>query len=293
MTPQIPVFDGPKTLLETIKPFRLRIAFTYTVMCMETVFEVLYPFTLGLAINGLLAGEGLIAVVPFAAMWAAHIASATFRQMYDTRLFARIYGLIAGGLILRQNAQGEDSSTIAARSAMAREAIDFFEFEIPTLVTAMVNLVGGVFMLFFYDVVAALITIVLLGPVLFLFTLYGRRSLLFSQRLNNRLEREVNVINDGGYKRVRAHFSALARWRIYLSDLQAWIWALADLMIFVAVLFVLYRLTSIPGVTAGDVFAGLAYALNVAMALDEGPILIEQASRLVDIRRRVDSELSP
>lgn len=281
-----------QTLLQTIKPFRLRIAFTYAVMLMETVFEVLYPFTLGLAINGLLAGDGFAAVLPFGIMWLAHICSATFRQMYDTRLFTRIYSLVAGNLIIRQRSQGGSTSAVAARSAMAREAIDFFEFEIPTVVTALVNLLGGVLMLFVYDVLAGAVMALLLAPIFFLYKTYGITSLKLSRRLNNRLEREVTIINDAAPRRVKTHFTALARWRIWLSDTQARTWALADVFMFVAVLLVLFRLTADPGVQPGDVFAGLAYALNILLALDQGPVLIEQFSRILDIRRRVDSELA-
>ncbi|MEM6682066.1 MAG: ABC transporter six-transmembrane domain-containing protein [Pseudomonadota bacterium] len=280
-----------ETLFATVKPFRWRLAFTYAILLMETGFEVFYPFTLGLAINGLLTGDGLVSVLPFAATWLAHILSATFRQMYDTRLFARIYGLIAGNLILRQKQAGAEESAIAARSAMAREAIDFFEFEIPEVVHAIVGLLGGIALLYVYDVIAGLVMTFILGPIYLLYRLYGGRSLLLSRRLNNRLEREVTVIRDGRAQRVRSHFKSLARWRIMLSDLQAWVWALADMFIFVAVLLILYRLTLTEGVTAGAVFAGLSYALNVSEALDRGPVLIEQISRLVDIRRRVDSEL--
>lgn len=281
-----------QTLLQTIKPFRLRIGFTYGVMLMETVFEVLYPFTLGIAINGLLAGDGFAAVLPFGIMWLAHICSATFRQMYDTRLFTRIYSLVAGNLIVRQHSQGASTSTIAARSAMAREAIDFFEFEIPTVVTALVTLFGGVLMLFVYDVLAGAVMTALLVPIFILYQRYGKKSLKLSRRLNNRLEREVTIINDATPRRVTAHFTALARWRVWLSDTQARTWALADFFMFAAVLFVLFRLTAEPDVQPGDVFAGLAYALDILVALDQGPVLIEQFSRILDIRRRVDDELA-
>lgn len=280
-----------ETLIQAIRPFRLRIAFTYTMMLMETVFEVLYPFTLGIAINGMLDGGDFMAVLPFAAIWFAHITSATFRQMYDTRLFTKIYGRVAGNLILRQRSQGGSTSAIAARSAMAREAIDFFEFEIPTLATAIVGMIGGVIMLYLYDMVAGAVMTALLVPVYILFSRYGKRSLKLSRRLNNRLEREVTVITDGRSRRVATHFAALARWRIFLSDTQASTWALADFFMFGALLLVLFRLTATPGVTPGDVFAGLSYAVNITLALDQGPVLIEQFSRLIDIRRRVDSEL--
>ncbi len=55
-----------------------------------------------------------------------------------------------------------------------------------------------------------------------------------------------------------------------------------------AIMAVLLRLTGQPGVQAGDVFAGVSYGLNIILALDQGPVLVEEISRLVDIRRRVD-----
>lgn len=284
----MPDTSESETLFATVKPYRLRLAFTYGVTLLENVFEVLYPFTLGIAINGLIAGEGWQAVMPFAAIWFAHIVTATFRQMYDTRLFARIYAHVASNFIVRQRRGGTSTSEVAARSAMAREAIDFFEWEIPASVTAIIGLFGGIIMLFFYDTLSGAAMATVMVPIFLLYFLYGRKSLQLTEKLNNRQEREVLAIEDAGRKRVSMHFKALAKWRVFLSDAQAKTWGLADVFLFAAIMFILFRLTSDPGVRAGDVFAGLAYALNVSTALDEAPIVVEQFSRLVDIRRRVD-----
>ncbi|NQZ47645.1 MAG: hypothetical protein HRT63_09000 [Erythrobacter sp.] len=281
--------EGPSTLFfETVKPFRLRISFTYGLTLMENVFELLYPFTIGLAINGLISGQGWQSLAPFIIIWLLHITSATARQMYDTRLFAKIYGAVAEKMILRQTAAGVSTSEIAARAVMIREAIDFFEFEIPQLLTALITMFGGVAMLYYYDALSGIVMSLLLGPISWLYFRFGKKSLRLSERLNNRHEKEVHAIVDARQHRVAYHFKALAKWRVRLSDTQARTWATADLLMIVAVIVVLLRLTSEPGVQAGDVFAGVSYILSVIWALDEGPVLVEQLSRLVDIRRRID-----
>ena len=46
-----------KSVLSTIRPFRWRIAFTYTLTVIEDLLELSYPWATGLAINGLLAQD--------------------------------------------------------------------------------------------------------------------------------------------------------------------------------------------------------------------------------------------
>ena len=277
-----------ETFLGVMRPYRLQISLTYAVMFLENILELLYPFTIGLAINGLINGEGIISLAPFAGIWLFQGVTATGRQMYDTRLFARIYGEIAGSMIVRQRRAGRPTSEVAARSVMAREAADFFEFEIPAMVTGIISLIGGVGMVFVYDLIAGALMAVMLIPVSIVYFFYGKRTLSLSVRLNNRHEREVSAIDKGTLPRVKKHFRALARWRIMLSDLQAGAWAAADILIFGAVMVVIVRVTSLPGAQAGDVFAAISYVLTIIMALDEAPLIVEQFSRVVDIRRRVD-----
>ena len=60
---------------------RWRIALTYGVTLLENLFYLLYPWTIGLAIDGLLAGQGPWALVPLVAIWGAHIVVGAGRQV--------------------------------------------------------------------------------------------------------------------------------------------------------------------------------------------------------------------
>ena len=130
---------------------RWRIGLTYGVTLLENLFYLLYPWTIGLAIDGLLAGNGLRSLVPLVVIWGLHILVGAARQVYDTWVFARIHAQIATGTIARQRTAGVGTTEIAARSVMSRELVDFFEREVPTIVTAGLGLVGGMAMLLWYD----------------------------------------------------------------------------------------------------------------------------------------------
>ena len=78
-----------------------------------------------------------------------HILVGAARRVYDTWVFARIHAQIATGTIARQRTAGVGTTEIASRSVMSRELVDFFEREVPTIVTAGLGLVGGMAMLLY------------------------------------------------------------------------------------------------------------------------------------------------
>jgi hypothetical protein len=86
---------------------RRRILHTYALTVLENLFNLLYPFATGLAINGLLGG-GFSGLALFAGIWLAHAATGVWRQRYDTRTFTRIYRIWPHG-------SSSDSAAAASR----------------------------------------------------------------------------------------------------------------------------------------------------------------------------------
>ena len=275
---------------QVIRSYRWRLLLTYVLTFVENVFELLYPFAIGLAIDGLLRGDGLLSTAPLAAMWTAHIVTGTARQLYDTRLFSVMYGSAAAAMIVEQRAQGVSTSEVSARVDMMEEMIDFLEYELPTCARSVIGILGSIGMLFFYDVTAGLITAGLLVPVAMVQRLYGKRAFALNSRLNDRWERQVDAVADGERRRVDIHVRALAKWRVKLSDAQAAAWSVTDVLSLVTAVLVLLHITGTDGIQAGAIFAALAYVLAVTDSLEEAPVIVEQVGRLVDISRRVGSD---
>ena len=267
---------------------RWRIALTYAVTLLENLFYLLYPWTIGLAIDGLLAGKGWWSLVPLVAIWGAHIVIGAGRQVYDTWVFARLHARIATATIERQRLAGIETTEIAARSVMSRELVDFFEREVPTLMTAALGLVGGIAMLFWYDRPVGLIVTVWMAPVLVVYAIMGRRAHGLNRDLNDETEREVDLIERNRFVPLASHFRRRGRLRVRLSNAEATSWSLVELFSITAVVLVLLRMTSLPGIQAGELYAMLAYVWRVLECLDQAPTLVQRFARLLDIRRRLD-----
>jgi ABC-type multidrug transport system fused ATPase/permease subunit len=266
---------------------RWRIALTYGVTLLENLFYLLYPWTIGLAIDGLLARHGWRSLVPLVAIWAAHIVIGAARQVYDTWVFARIHAALATTTIERQRLAGIDTTEIAARSTMSRELVDFFEREVPTLMTSALGLVGGIAMLFWYDRTVGLIVTAWMAPVLLVYGIMGRRAHRLNRALNDETEREVDLIQRNRFAPLASHFRRRGRMRVRLSNAEAMSWSLVELCSITAVLLVLLRMTSLPSIQAGELYAMLAYVWRVLECLDQAPTLVQRFARLLDIRRRL------
>ena len=285
--------SGGPTLAAVLRAQRRQIALTYGVTLLENLFYLLYPWTIGLAIDGLLAGDGPRALVPLVVVWGLHIVVGAGRQVYDTWVFARIHAEIATGTILRQRAAGMGTTEIAARAVMSRELVDFLEREVPTLATAAIGLVGGIAMLFWYDRLVGLAVTALLLPVLVVYTVMGRRAHRLNKDLNDETEREVGLIGRARLGPLASHFRRRGRLRVRLSNAEAASWGLVELFSITAVVLVLLRMTAIPGIQAGELYAMLAYVWRVLECLDQAPLLVQRFARLLDIRRRLELGQDP
>lgn len=273
--------------LSALKLRREKLALTYGLSAVENGFELMYPFAIGVAINGLLM-DNLWSLLPLALIWLAHTTSGYLRQRFDTRLFMDLFASLAAQMAVSQREEGESTSDIAARTDMVEELVEFLETDVPEAMTAVFGLVGGAVMLLFYDWLTALGMAALLLPAALIYLRFGRNVKRMEQGFNNRSEREVAVIHRGSAAGVRRHFRHLARWRIRVSDAEARTWSVLELMSLVVFAAILIRLTSIDDMMAGDIFAAVAYAVSMLVALDRLPGIVGSVARMADNVRRFD-----
>ena len=217
--------DSPRarSVTETIRPFRWRIAFTYALTVIEDLLELSYPWATGLAINGLLA-QNYRMIAPVMIAWVLHTAIGCGRQMYDTRLYTEVYNTIVIDTVLRQRQSGIEPTKVAARSAMSREFVSFFEKDMPVVLNSLVSIVGSAAILFYYDLVIGAVAALLFIPVAIINRSYMRRSLMLNEGLNNQLEQEVQAIEAAQEGAVTRHFAEVRAWRVKLSDADAFNW---------------------------------------------------------------------
>lgn len=270
-----------------------RISLTYFLFSLENFLRLSQPLVLGWAINDLLASS-YHGLMWFIAQHLAHLAIGTFRQMYDTRAFTAIYTVLATRLVAEQRSQGIEVSRVAARSAMSRSYVEFFEQYVPLVIRSLFSIGGALIMLAVYDPVLVLYCLGLTVPAYWLNRYYSEKTFVLNGRLHDEFEREVQVIEQGDKEPIREHYQAVAGWRVKLSDAEAINFSLMEFFVLAVILLSLIRFCSTENPPpAGDIFAVFRYVLMFIMGMDTVPKLVHQVSRLRDIGGRMDSKRKP
>jgi ABC-type multidrug transport system fused ATPase/permease subunit len=269
------------------------ITLTYLLTFLENLFELFYPLAIGFAIDQMLK-QNYYSLLPFLTVWTVHVATALGRRVYDTKTFTRIYSNFATNLVLEQQAQGASTAKIAARSMLSREFVEFFECDVPLLITSLFSFFGALVMLFIYDWPIGLCSLTLLVPLVLINQRYAKKSQALHQHLNDQLEQEVEILTNPQRESLQLHYRQLAKWRVRLSNAEAGNYGLMELFTIVLFAVVLIRTVQLPQIQAGTIYAVISYLWNFLRSLDGIPLLVQQFSRLQDIGTRMQvSDESP
>lgn len=281
-----------RSALQTLKMLgrrhRKKLLLTFLLVIAENVMYLLYPLLAGFAINAMLSGRALHAIL-YAGMVFIMWAIGAARRSVDTRTFARIYAELAVPVILTQRSENQGASTIAARVTLSREFVDFFEKHLPVLITSVASITGAAVMLLaieFWTGIACIAILVFFGGFLPGFT---RKNEALFVRLNNRLEKEVGFVSTATAPALTKHYGVLAGLRIRLSDREAMGYlAIGGVTALLFAMTIIYM--TLNGVRdAGHIYSVMTYMWMFAMSLDDGPQLLEKYSQLKDIGRRVNT----
>jgi hypothetical protein len=265
---------------------RWRVLLAYSLFTAESLLGLAMPLVLGLAIRDLLAGSW-VGPAWLLAQQFLHLLAGVLRRMYDTRVSSRLYGELASELVVRQRSGDVPVSTIAARSALARQLIDFLERDLPFALQTLYGVLGAVVMLALADVTLVLPCLALLVPAVPLARRHARRTTQLNRALHDELEHEVKVIGAASPEGVREHYDGLGRWRIRLSDLEAINVGVIELLTVGALMAALVQTCISSGNDVGRIAMVLGYLAVFVRCLLDLPFLTAQLARLRDIARRV------
>lgn len=299
VTPQILIDESQKigqqsasqTLKAIAKAYPGKLFFTLSLVALENALLLAYPLFAGFAVDSIIRGDATSALFYAVVVLAFWVVGAA-RRAVDTRTFTRIYADLAVPVILNQRLQNQSTSTAAARVVLAREFVDFFEKHVPTIATALVSIVGAAVMLL---VIEPWIGLACLGALLLCITLlprFARRNQELHERLNDRLEKEIGLVEKVGPETLQRHYRVLSRLRIGLSDREATAYLFVGSVAAVLFVIAISQLALSPAVKAGHVYAVMTYLWTFVSSLDEAPSMVDQLARLRDIGKRVDPGLS-
>ena len=276
------------SLLSIFKRFKWKISITFSMLIIENIFKVLQPLVLGIAINDLInkSNDGLWL---FCMLYAAGFCIGVVRRYYDTRAYTSIYTSVASEIANIQNQNKVSVSTIAARSSLIKELVDFFEYDITQAFTSLISVVGALIMLALFDwwIFAACLLTVLL--ILIIYKLSNNKIYGYNIGLNDELEHRITVLEKREHIGIVKHFKNISKWMVKLSDLETLNFGIIEVILFVLAIFTLYLSASAVDATAGSIFSIVTYILEFSNGIFMLPIVFQQVIRLQEISTRLKS----
>lgn len=275
-------------LRQIMKQHRYRLIVTYILFSLEMLGNLLRPFFLGIAVNDLIKGsyEGLILLSVVHFSW---LVIGTIRHRLDTRTYTAIYSSLVTKFLARRYNKS-DVSKLSAHSTLAREFVDFLEFDLAYVVEAFYSIIGSLLLLFIYDTSVVLVCLSILLPVTGFSYFYGRKMKNLNKQKNDELEKQVDIISTGNNHLIHQHYDNLRKWQIRISDQEAWNFGIMEIMVMVVIGLALLVTNKAAGtgIEAGSLIGIYSYIQRFVSGLDTIPYTVQRLSSLNDITRRIE-----
>ncbi len=278
-------------LRSLINKHRRQLVLTYLLFSLEMLGGLLRPFLLGLAINDLIKGsyQGIIilAIAHFITLCIG-----TMRHMYDTRTYSAIYVSLVTKFLSRR-AYGADVSKLSAHSTLAREFIDFLEFDLVYVIEAAYNVVGSLIFMFYYNTTVVGLCLAVLLPVILMSRRFGKRMINLNKQKNDELEQQVSIIATGDRKTMHTHYNNLRKWQVRISNQEAWNFGFMEIIVMIvlcASVMLTYKMAG-AAISIGSDVGFFFYLTNFTKGLDTIPYTLQRLTSLNDITRRIELQV--
>lgn len=266
-----------------LRPFRGPLAFTVSLVVIESVGWLLFPLVIGRAIDSAVLGSGR-GIVELVVLSVATVGVDVLRRVYDSRAYAKVYVKMSEELAARQSSVGTSAKT--ARLGMLGEVVEFFENSLPTLVSSVLGLVGTVAILSALSLPIFAGCMIVVGATVAVYGSTGRFTMRWNEAYNNEYERRVEVVESGSPARIARHVRRMMRWNVKLSDLEAANFGVLWVLM-VGLLAYSVRATATDTVEYGGVVAVVMYVFEFMESVVMLPLFYQQWLRLREIVGRL------
>jgi hypothetical protein len=268
-----------------LSTFWRKIVITWVLTLLETGLFALMPLLIGWSIDGLLADDWTsfqhLIMVLFSLLLVA-----TIRRAYDTRTFGTVRVELGKAQVARSTK--EPVSITNARVLMGRELVDFLEQTAPESMTALVQVIVSVVILFSFHQILALSTLGATVVMLIIYGIFSKRFFKLNAALNERAESQIASIQGKDVKRIAGHFIGLRRDEVRLSDTETIVYGLIFMVLLSVLAFNLWFGATQAQASPGEIFSIVSYSLEFLQAAVGLPFALQSLTRLSEITQRIN-----
>jgi len=262
-----------------------KILLTWGWTVVETAMLAALPLLIGWSIDGLLAGDWA-PFRQFVAVLGVLLLVAVTRRIYDTRAYGTMR--VELGAALANRSVKEPVSVLNARLGMSRELVDFLEVEVPQLMTALVQILASVIILFTFHSYLAFSAAGAAVSIVLVYLLFNRRFFRLNGALNEQVESQVHVLESRSRDGIGRHLFQLRKHEVKLSDTESLVYGLIFLILFSMLAFNLWFAATESEATPGQIFSIVSYSYEFVQSSVILPMALQSLTRLSEITTRIN-----
>lgn len=280
------MLEGERLAIPTLlRKFLMPISLTWVLTLVETALMALIPLLIGFAIDGLLDSNSK-PLLHLSLILLLLVFVSVARRLYDTRIFGTIRVELCKALAVRN--ENGSISTLNARLGMGRELVDFLEEQVPAVMTASVQLIVSLIVLFAFHpglaysaCIAAVLAIAIYGA------LHGRFYRLNAE-YNHQSEKQVRILDTRSSEGILNHLQKLRRTEVRLSDTEAYVYGTIFVVLLGFIIFNLWFAATHVQFTVGTIFSIISYSWEFVDSALILPVTLQSWSRLSEIVARIN-----
>lgn len=273
------------TIATLLRTFLRPISLTWALVLIETTLTALIPLLIGFAIDGLLDGNST-ALLHLTLVLAVLIFVSVLRRLYDTRIFGTIRVELCTALAERS--ERGSISTLNARLGMARELADFLEQQVPAVMSAAVQFIIALIVLFTFHPTLAYAALGAAVAILALYSVFHGRFFRLNAQFNQQTEKQVRILETRSRDGLLSHLTSLRGVEVRLSDTEAYMYGAIFTILLGFVVFNLWFASLHVKITVGKIFSIISYSWEFVEAALVLPITLQGWTRLSEIMKRID-----
>ena len=284
-------------LSELFRKFRWGIALATMLVVVENVAWIAEPTQFGRVIDALIekatahsSASYLAPLLIWIVVFLVNSGVGALRRAVDPRIFLRIFTEIATDVARSGRAQGRSTSATAARAELSREFITFAQYRVPEIIEQSISIGGAVIALMFFDWKIAVTCLFIVLPLLAIARQYNRNVIGLQRDLHDTREKAFDVFSTNDPDQVRAYYTAQARAEVRIANWGAFNFGAMRIFLLVIFLVVLYIAIDLDDFSTGNIYAIVAYLWTFVTSSEYLPELMESATSLQDISRRLRTE---
>ena len=262
------------------------VGITWLLTFLETALSALIPLLIGFAIDGLLE-QDYLAFSQLCGVLFALIIVSVIRRIYDTRAYGTIKVRLSEELLDRSNTL--PTSKLNARMEMGRELIDFLEQEVPELMSACVQIIVAVAVLYSFHPVLSYTAILTAVLSLAIYALFHRSFFDLNARFNHEKEQQVHTLDSRKQTSISAFLRRLRIVEVNISDTESYVYGLIFVVMLSFIAFNLWYSTTSIEITVGTIFSIISYSWDFVECSLVLPITLQSWSRLTEIIQRINA----